>query len=77
LSSLPRITHLQLSGIRLTKDFAEALFPAKKIASVYAVPDKNHGFIYLVRLFSGAKSSVDAQGFQFKKFDEELPFVST
>jgi hypothetical protein len=35
-------------GIRLTKDFAEALFPGKRIASVLAIADKSHGFIYLV-----------------------------
>lgn len=34
-------------GVRLTKDLAEVLLPGKKIASVQAVADKSHGFIYL------------------------------
>jgi hypothetical protein len=40
------------AGIRLTKDFAEALFPGKRIASVLSIADKSHGFIYLVILVS-------------------------
>jgi hypothetical protein len=41
---------VRCAGIRLTKDFAEALFPGKRIANVVAIADKSHGFIYLVIL---------------------------
>lgn len=35
-------------GFRLTQEFAQALLPNKKVAHVHAIPEKSHGFIYLV-----------------------------
>ena len=32
----------------MSREFAEALFPNRKIASIQIVPDKSHGFIYMV-----------------------------